>query len=81
MTKPLRFTSSVLPGIQFIRRPVTEPPANGTVCLVDDGHALGWSRKPIPAVYKNNSWTNGRGRPLPFKPTFWTAIKERHDEV
>ncbi|MEG8058014.1 hypothetical protein QP150_16170 [Sphingomonas sp. 22L2VL55-3] len=79
MSDGLRFTSSGLPGVQFVRRPVTELPAEGTACVVDDGHALGWSRRPVGALFKNGNWTNGKGRPLPFVPTFWTSIEVRSD--
>jgi len=50
MSDGLRFTSSGLPGVQFVRRPVTQLPAEGTACVVDDGHALGWCRRPVGAL-------------------------------
>ncbi|WP_125993389.1 hypothetical protein [Sphingomonas sp. S-NIH.Pt15_0812] len=80
MTEPLRFTSPELPGILFVRRPVTQPPVDGTVCLVDDGHALGWHRRPVAARYREGKWTTERGRRLPFDPLFWTLIEGQSDE-
>jgi hypothetical protein len=79
MIKPLRFTSSGLPGIGFVRRPVTQPPAAAGVFLVDDGHALGWQQRPIAARYRDGSWTTDKGRALPFEPTFWTSIEGPND--
>jgi hypothetical protein len=58
---------------------VSNVPADRTACLVDDGHATGWHRRPVGAIFKNGKWTNGRGGQLPFTPTYWTAIESTPD--
>lgn len=58
----------------FIRRPVSDPPADRTVCFVDDGGESGWRNGQTAALYRDGEWTNDKGRPLRFAPTFWTTF-------
>lgn len=69
-----RYSLSHLPGFSFERRPVSDAPASGTLCFVDDGDASGWTRRPCVALFDNGEWTNGNGRALPFAPTYWTEM-------
>lgn len=62
-------------GIRFIRRPVSDPPADGTVCFVDDGDENGWRNGQCPALFRAGEWTNGaNGKPTRLKPKFWTTL-------
>jgi hypothetical protein len=60
-------------GIPFIRRPVSEPPAEGTVCAVDNGHGNGWTNRS-GAKFVGGEWKNARGGDLRFVPTYWITI-------
>jgi hypothetical protein len=75
-TDPMCFRLPALRGITFVRRPVADAPKERTICLVDDGHAAGWSRRPVPALFHQGAWTTDRGRPLPFEPTHWVEIRK-----
>ena len=72
--RPLRrFT---VMGLRFVRRPVSDPPADGTLCVVDDGDEAGWMNGQRPAQFQHGEWTNGKGKALNFVPTFWTTLEE-----
>ena len=60
--------------VRFVRRPVSFPPADGTYCLTDDGDARGWRNGQSPSLFRNGEWTNCKGKPLRFVPTFWTDL-------
>ncbi len=57
-------------GVHFIRRPVSEPPPEGALCIVTNGHENGWSDRAA-ARFADGKWTNDRGKPLRFEPTYW----------
>lgn len=70
-----RFQVPMLRGVTFLRRPVGTTPPDGTICFVDDGTATGWSRGQACGVFKDGEWTNGKGKPLKFVPTYWTVME------
>lgn len=63
-----------LPGMRFIRRPVSIPPSvEGAVCWIDrgttttaDGYQVG--------IFVDGEWRNGKRKPLSSPPTFWTEM-------
>ncbi len=62
-------------GIRFTRRPVSDPPEDGTLCCVDDGDENSWKNGQRPAQYRDGAWLNiSTGRPLNMVPTFWTTF-------
>lgn len=62
-------------GIRFIRRPVAEIPPEGTIGAVDNGDAFGWSNRAA-AKFQGGEWTDARGKPLRFIPSFWIVLDE-----
>lgn len=64
------FLGGVLCG-RFIRRPVSIPPPDGTVCLVDDGPRVGIAKRNTAGVFEGGAWHG-----LRFQPTHWTAFDE-----
>lgn len=63
----------LLPSAQFIRRPVSIPPANGKLCFVDRGTADVADRYS-GALYQDGSWLDLNKRPLKIPPTYWTEM-------
>lgn len=59
--------------LRFVRRPVSRPPNDGQICFVDGGTERGYSNGQTVAIYKGGRFTNDRGKPLRFEPTFWTS--------
>jgi len=79
MTQMLRFTRPEFAGYLLARRPVSDPPEDGTICFVDAAAADDITHRPVIAMYRDGAWTNGVGTPLPFAPTFWSTIKSKTD--
>jgi hypothetical protein len=75
----LTFSYSWLGETRFTRRPVSDPPPDGTVCFVDNGTKDGWRHGQHVAVYQDGEWSGGKGKRLRFKPTFWTTLGEEPD--
>ncbi len=61
-------------GVSFIRRPVSEPPSDGKLCIADNGHENGWSDRAA-ARFADGKWTNDKGNPLRFEPTYWIELE------
>ncbi len=59
-------------AINFVRRPVSIPPDEGTVCFADEGEQFGKLTRQCVAVFKGGAWLAKNNQPLPFKPTHWT---------
>jgi hypothetical protein len=57
--------------IEVVRRPVSIPPKEQTVCFVDDG-----SRADIGPRWSAASFAGGEWRQAPFAPTHWTDFAE-----
>ncbi|MEG3154463.1 hypothetical protein [Sphingomonas sp. RB1R13] len=60
-------------GLSFVRRPVSEPPVEGTVGVADDGHEGGWTDRQ-PAMFKGGEWLSMKGKALRFKPQYWIVL-------
>jgi hypothetical protein len=58
----------------FTRRPVSEPPPEGMICFADNGRENGWSDRAV-AVLTDGKWTNGKGKPPRFEPTYWIELE------
>ncbi len=63
----------LLPGVQFVRRPISIPPADGTLCFIDRGTANVADRYS-GAWYRTEGWTDFKDRPLKSPPTYWTEM-------
>ncbi len=61
-------------GLPFTRRPVSDPPGDGTLCCVDDGDENGWKNGQRAAQYRDGKWLDTKGRSLKTAPTFWTVL-------
>lgn len=70
----IRFTLPGLPGLRFIRRPVSIAPGEGTICFVDNGDERMRRTRQCVGVYRKGEWTNGKGRALAFAPTYWIMM-------
>ncbi len=62
-------------GIRFTRRPVSDPPVDGTLCCVDDGDENGWKNGQRAAQYRGGQWLNVNGRPLNIVPSYWMTFE------
>ena len=62
--------------VKFVRRPVRETPPDGTTCFVDYGHSGGWSDREI-GTFKGGCWTDRKGNPLRFEPSYWIELRGR----
>ena len=70
----MRYTVPLLKGVTFLRRPVSALPDEVLICFVDDGTSTGWRGAQSVGVFKNGEWTNGKGKPVKFEPTYWTVM-------
>jgi hypothetical protein len=70
MTELKRFS---IAGIPFNRRPVSQPPADGTLCFADNGNPWGWTDRG-PALFKDGRWTTTTGKDLRFVPSYWIVL-------
>ncbi len=60
-------------GLQFVRRPVSEPPEDGAYVIADDGVGGGWTDRQ-PAKFENGEWLPLRGKKLRFAPVYWSEM-------
>lgn len=74
MTRAILRRFSVGP-IPFLRRPVSEPPPDGTICFVDNGDDHGFTKRTY-AEFKDGVWSRGNRKPLPFEPTHWIVLDD-----
>jgi hypothetical protein len=63
-------------GLAFTRRPVSDPPADKTLCFVDDGVGGGWQDRDV-GVFNDGEWRKPSGRKLRFTPAYWAVLDER----
>lgn len=70
----MRWTMGGPFALKFVRRPVTHPPVDGTICFVDDGTREGYRNGQVIARYRDGQWDNGKGQALRFEPTHWTEM-------
>jgi hypothetical protein len=68
-----RYRLSIFPDLQFIRRPVSIPPEDGTLCLIDRGTADRADRY-VAAIFKGGKWLRTNNVPLSPPPTYWTEM-------
>lgn len=68
-----RYRLNVLPQMQFVRRPASMLPEDGTMCLIDRG-TVERADRYTPATYRDGKWCNLSGRPFSQPPTFWTEM-------
>lgn len=53
--------------MQFVRRPISITPEDGTLCYADNGPRYGEIPRQAVAVFKGGEWKR-----LKFEPTHWT---------
>lgn len=68
-----RYRLRFFPRVEFIRRPVSILPDDGTVCLIDRGNADRADRY-VPAQFKRGKWLRANNQPLSPPPTYWTEM-------
>ena len=64
-------------GINFVRRPISEPPEDKMLCFVDNGIGSGWTARDV-GVFKGGKWLKPSGAKLRFVPAFWSVLDEEH---
>ncbi len=64
-------------GLAFVRRPISEPAEEGVMAIADDGLGGGWTDR-TPAKSKDGKWVRMDGKPLRFKPRYWTVFEVGH---
>lgn len=70
-----RFTVRIggVSAFNFVRRPVSTIPSEGTMGCLDNGHPTGWTDRQ-PAMFKDGEWKPHRGEKLRFVPQYWTVL-------
>ena len=60
-------------GLQFVRRPVSEPPEDGAYVIADDGVGGGWTDQQ-PGKFENGEWLPISGKKLRFAPVYLSEL-------
>lgn len=68
--RPIRFQVSQLPGIWFVRYPVSVEPKEGTVGFVTDEKT--WQSG---GIFKDGRWRKAGGKPIEREITHWTVME------
>lgn len=58
-------------AMQFVRRPVTIAPPDGTICFVDDGPRHGEIKRWSAGSFQKGEWQR-----VGFEPTHWTSLDD-----
>ena len=70
MAPPIRFQVRALPGMWFLRYPISVEAKDGTIGFVTDGKT--WQ---TGAVFRDGRWCNMRGKPIEREITAWTVME------
>lgn len=65
----VRFTIRGVPGMEFIRRPVSLKPPSGTIALVG---GEGWQ---TAGTYRDGEWVTSNGKPFKRPVLFWIEME------
>lgn len=60
--------------LSFVRRPLSDPPADGTPCIVDNGDERSYTQT-AGAYYRDGEWKPAHGREFRFTPTHWIDLE------